>query len=150
MNKKLLIALGILIVLVVGLVSLDCQKMAIKSIEQQFMEMSSGVFKIGENTVTLESTSATYLGYSGGYYNVRFKGVIRVYSDEPMAWKAGFDVMGSKKLITVCNPNSYKIYTYDRSVYCNTSYWWRTYAIRIDGQVGGNGSYGPSFYIPCQ
>lgn len=155
MNKKLLIALGILIVLIVGLVYInyvDYHRIIGEGIAKQMEEQlaKENVVTIGENTVKLYSTSATYLGYSGGYYYVRFKGSIAVWSDEPMAWRAGFDVMGNKKLVTVCNPGSVKTFTYTRAVYCNISYWWRTYAVRIDGQASGYGPYGPSFRIPCQ
>lgn len=156
MNKKLLIALGMLIVLIVGLVSINSidyhrivgERIA-KQMEEQLMENS--VVTAGENTVKLYSTSATYLGYYNGRYNVRFKGSIAVWSNEPMPWRAGFNVSGSRKIITICEPGRVRTFTYTRGVYCARAYWWRVYGVRLDG-VGAEGpTKSWSVYdIPCQ
>jgi len=146
MNKKLLIALGILIVLIVGLV--------IMQPKEQIIGEYTETIEIGENTVRLYSI-AVYCVTSN---TVKFKGSIYVTGDEPMAWIAGFKWRPSwiphwsSVLVTTCNPGSGKTFYYTTPYLTpyTSAYVWRTWARRIDGQISGNGPYGPSFYIPCK
>lgn len=152
---KFLIALAMLIVLIVGLVYInyvDYHRIIGEGIAKQMEEQlaKENVVTIGENTVKLYSTSVTYIRYSPPNYIVRFKGSIAVWSNEPMAWKAGFNIMYYRKYVTVCEPGRVKTFTYDYPAMCAYNYWWRTCAKRIDGQLSGDGPYGPSFRIPCQ
>lgn len=154
MNKKLLIALGILVVLVVGLISLDCQRIAKQGLIQWIMKEPDSVVKFGENTVYLTSVGVYKLTPLSGCYHVRFKGYIYVTSGESYPWWAGFRysyIPGRyvERRVTSCNPGQAKYYTYDDCVACGMNHWWRTMAWRIDYGETIYGPYGPGYYSSC-